>query len=260
MILNYTNTGLSLAVQKADATKRRRREFARQEAYNIEHTVTCLSTDPLTDPPINRFVQRRCGSYQPTLGQSWASEAAGDGAAFTAFTALAYFCPQTMRAYRDGMGMLADPFYRAVGKSATAHWAAEHGVDEDSDAARHHFREWKRLQEDTFANAAFLSTASTACNVLFQKMIQRNSNPWHVVLLAKALGAGSTALIMTGTRLAFPHAARHLDKALDTYCISPLVRASDACLGVDDSARAAPAPSYRDRVSQSRSGSALCLN
>lgn len=191
----------------------------------IIQTGACWATDVI-DPIVSKKLQDRFGTGA-THAQVWGGEIIGDSVGGFIYIVL----KQLSRGLSKIPG-IGDPIENAIlglknkfdtrltrsGEKALAHWAKEHHVDKDDPRYQRKLDNYKYFQAESTVDSWIVAGASAGANIIAQKHVFKNTNPWQVIAGSKLVGSVATLTLMHGANKSFPNFMQTMDHELsDRY-------------------------------------------
>lgn len=222
-----------LAGQKRDTTylsygqmtpDEKNEAFNRDLTYGLEQTAMCFATD-FIDPEFGRMYQNKFGIPEYNIGREevWGGEIVGDLMGLVGYLATKRMFRKPLAHMTDQVEQVFDPFIDKAGRRTINKWASEQGVSEQDPEYQEKLTAYKKFQANTIMDTTMVGAYATAANIVAQRYMFGNKNPWSVISVGKLGGAAITMGAMFATRTILPDTTHSLDKELNHRYISPIV-------------------------------------
>lgn len=203
--------------------------------YGGEQTFFCLATDPL-EPYVNKLYQNKYGDHDKKVSsfQTYASEFAGDGAAFFAFVAIKTFLATPVNWAISGVRAAANPFLEWRANKSMKRWAAEHEVDEKDPRYTARLEQYKTLGAENLVDSGIIAGSAATLNLLAQRHLLKNDQSYLTMAKGKVAGTLMTFGAMWLTSTFFPRAKRKVEKTIESKMMDPVMNFMKHSLGMEE--------------------------
>lgn len=237
----YDNSHIKLEPKAEDRTESQR--LGDEISSAIIQTGACWSTDVI-DPIVSKKLQDRFGTGA-THTQVWGGEIIGDtvgGFIYVGLKQLAHHASKLPLINKIGdpiEGAIEfvknkfDKSYDSSGEKALAHWAREHHMDKDDPRYKRKLENYKYYQAESTIDSLIVAGASAASNIVAQKYMFKNTNPWQVITGSKLVGSVATLSLMFGANKTFPNFMQTLDHEMSDRYFSKVANAVNSTLGLE---------------------------